>query len=75
MCFGGNSTPDAPEPPPKAPEAPKMAEAPTAKKTSDADAQRRRRATASKSRGGTILTGSSGVTENAPTTSKTLLGQ
>lgn len=62
MCSGG-----APKP------APKMAEAPTPPATTDVEgtkAKRRRAANNS----GTLLTGSSGVTTNAPTMQKSLLG-
>lgn len=56
-----------PKPAPKAPEAPTMASPDGGRD----NAARRRRAAANS---GTILTGSAGVTDRAPTTMKTLLG-
>lgn len=69
MCMG--STPRAPAPPPKAPEAPTMPNTTGGPGTAESD-RRRRLAAGSSS---TILTGSRGVTENATTATKTLLGQ
>lgn len=63
MCMGGST----PKP------APKMAEAPTPPAMTDVEgtkAKRRRAANNS----GTVLTGSGGVSNNAPTSQKTLLG-
>lgn len=63
MCMGSG----APKP------APKMAQAPTPPAVMDMNeskSKRRRGATNS----GTLLTGSSGVTDRAPTMQKTLLG-
>ena len=73
MCLGGSS-PSAPAPPPKAPEA---AQTPVVGKqassrTAGSDAARRAKAGGTGS--GTILTSSSGVTSSGPTAVKTLLG-
>ena len=72
MCMG--STPDAPAPAPKLPEAPVTPNtgATTADQTAD---QRRRRMMAGQSQTSTILTSSRGVTDGAATAQKTLLGQ
>lgn len=70
MCLG--SSPDAPVPPPKAPEAaqaPQVASSPSAR---TGDAARRRKAGGVG--GGTILTSASGVTDTGVTATKTLLG-
>lgn len=69
MCVGG---PRAPSPPPRLPEAPRLADQSGAQ-MGDADARRRRRA-AGESTQGTILTGSRGVDQPATGTQKTLLG-
>lgn len=65
MC----SSPNAPKPPPVAPEAPVAPD--TSSATGQAASRRRLAAGAS----GTILTSSRGVTDNAATAVKTLLGQ
>ena len=70
MCVG--STPKAPAAPPRLPEAPT---APTQTGTSQADADKRRRAAAGgQSATSTILTGPRGVQDGAATAQKTLLG-
>ena len=56
-----------PKPAPKTPEAPTM---PNIDGSLETTARKKRAA----NNGGTILTGSMGVTDNAPTSSKTLLG-
>lgn len=66
MC----STPKAPKPPPMLPEAPRLADTSASAGSNAAqDTARRRRGA-----GGTILTGSRGVTDGAATAQKTLLG-
>lgn len=72
MCMG--STPKAPEPAPKLPEAPvtPKTDADSASMTAD---ERRRRTAAGKSQTSSILTGPRGVTDGAQTATKTLLGQ
>lgn len=69
MCIGGS--PSVPPAPAKLPEAP-VAPPPSVLWGESAD-NRRKRAAAGVS--GTILTSSRGVTNPAPTTAKTLLGQ
>lgn len=71
MCM--TSTPDAPPPPAITPEAPVAPDTEAGARTSSN--RRRRAAAGNQSRGGTILTGSRGVQNGAPTTAKTLLGQ
>lgn len=69
MC----SSPKAPVPPPRLPEAPTPPATGSAAGGA-ADIRRRRRA-AGESTKGTILTGPRGTTDGAATTQKTLLGQ
>jgi len=69
MCMG--NSPDAPAPPPVAPEAAQMPVASSAVSTNSADRRRRLNAMG----GGTIITGSRGVTDGGNTAVKTLLGQ
>lgn len=72
MCIG--SSPKAPTPPPRAPEAavaPQVATTPS-RRTGDDESRRRR---AGGTGAGTILTGSRGVQDGAATAPKTLLGQ
>lgn len=69
MCVG--STPSAPEPPARLPEAPR-APAPSGVAGADSDAARRRRAAGTT---GTILTGPRGIEDGATAAPKTLLGQ
>lgn len=72
MCLG--STPKAPLPPPALPEAPQMPN--TGSANTQADADRRRRASAGGDSGrSTILTTSRGTTTSGSTATKTLLGQ
>lgn len=71
MC-GGSRTPEAPTPPPRAPETPRLPD--TGEAVSASDRDRRRRAAAGGTGAGTILTGSRGVTDGAQTATKTLLG-
>ena len=71
MCIG--STPKAPAPAPRLPEAPRTPDPTTADAmTTD---ERRRRAAAGQSGRSTILTSARGVTNGAQTAQKTLLGQ
>ena len=69
MCIGGASTP---APPPALPEAPRLPEQTAARDSVGAD--KRRRAAAAGGTG-TILTSSRGVTQQAATAGKTLLGE
>jgi hypothetical protein len=72
MCT---SSPDAPKPPPRTPEAAQLPTAPTIGRGGAAvDTRRRRAATGADSRS-TILTGARGVQDGAATSQKTLLGQ
>lgn len=70
MCGGSPSAPSAPAALPEAPTAP----SPSTNET-QGDRDKRRRASAGGQNGGTILTGSRGVTESGTTATKTLLGQ
>lgn len=70
MC-GGSPTPT---PPPAVPEAPTAPDT-SARGEGQVDRDKRRRAVASGQDGGTILTGSRGVTNGGATATKTLLGQ
>ncbi|QZI92156.1 hypothetical protein PODOV073v1_p0031 [Vibrio phage PS25B.1] len=71
MCGG---SPSAPTPPPAVPEAPTAPDT-SASGEGQSDRDKRRRAAASGQDGGTILTGSRGVTDSGSTATKTLLGQ
>ncbi|AUR93191.1 hypothetical protein NVP1185O_04 [Vibrio phage 1.185.O._10N.286.49.C2] len=71
MCGGSPSAPAAPATLPEAPTAPDT----SASGEGQADRDKRRRAAASGQDGGTILTGSRGVTNSGATATKTLLGQ
>jgi len=73
MCGGGGGTPKAPPTPAALPEAPRTPEQPTGAADTTGD-KRRRALAAGQSRTGTILTGARGVTEQANTAQKTLLG-
>ena len=69
MCGGGASAPKAPEPLPQAPTA--------APSQTESSGEQYRREAASKragTRGGTLVTGSRGLTNEASTQQKTLLG-
>ena len=70
MCGGSPSAPAAPAALPEAPVAPDT----SASGEGQSDRDKRRRA-ASGQDGGTILTGSRGVTDSGSTATKTLLGQ
>lgn len=72
MCGGSPDVPEAPAPPPRTPETPRTPA--TGESTSAVDRDRRRRAAAAGTGAGTIITGARGVTDNAATATKTLLG-
>ena len=71
MCLG---SPKAPKTPPPAPEAPQTPESTTGGTQADADRRRRASAGGDTDRS-TILTSSRGTTNAASTANKTLLGQ
>ena len=72
MCSGGSRS--TPAPPPLLPEAPQLPEQPSVGKAGSTDRKRRAAATGN-TEGGTILTGSRGVTQPGATATKTLLGE
>lgn len=66
MCGGSkNDVPVAPTPPARLPETPRLPGESSGLSSTDRD--KRRRSTAAGTNSGTILTGSRGVTESAPT--------
>jgi hypothetical protein len=75
MCFG--SSPKAPAPPPRLPQAPTLPDVGASMASAGADTRRRKRA-AGKLKGGTILTGSRGIADGVQTTQQqaggTILG-
>ena len=72
MCTG---SPNAPAPPPAAPQAPTTPAPKEGGSTADRDKRRRAAASGSPGGRGTILTGARGVQDGAATAQKTLLGQ
>lgn len=71
MCMGGSpSTPSAPPPPPAPVPAPQLPD----QGVQQAGKDQRAKAAAAASAGQTLLTGPQGLTEQAQTTGKSLLG-